>query len=208
MPCVANGVRGGALFEQCFFLKAVCRRLSKLNWGLLRLSGGAALPAQTVRQGRRLPRALLGSKPVLARRHRPASATLSTDASMCGWGALLLKDGGEVCVAGDAWDRGPCCISQAEARAASLAPCSFAESAPKNLHIFVDNTTVTNAMKKGSAHSDVLGREPPLRIRRCMKKVFRPLGATLPLQTTLLMGFRVEADFGRRMSRRGAPKAR
>ncbi|KAG8341048.1 hypothetical protein TRVL_08126 [Trypanosoma vivax] len=95
----ATGVRGDALFEHYFFLKAVRRGLPKLNGGLLQLNGGAGLPAHAVRQGKRWLTPLLGNKPVAARRHRPTSATLVIDASMSGWGALLFKDSGEVCVA-------------------------------------------------------------------------------------------------------------
>ncbi|KAG8347424.1 hypothetical protein TRVL_01751 [Trypanosoma vivax] len=69
---------------------------------------------------------LLGNRPVAPRRHRPTSATLATDASMCGCGELVFKDSGEVWVAGSAWEREPHCISQGEARVASLALSSFA----------------------------------------------------------------------------------
>ncbi|KAG8339668.1 hypothetical protein TRVL_09503 [Trypanosoma vivax] len=81
---------------------------------------------------------------------------------MCGWGAPVFKDGGEVCVAGDAWEREPHCISQGEARAMSLALRSFAETMPKNLHIGTGNATAVNIMKKGNARSDVLVFESSL----------------------------------------------
>ncbi|KAG8339587.1 hypothetical protein TRVL_09583 [Trypanosoma vivax] len=80
----AAAVRGGALFERYFFLKAVRRRFSKLSRGLLQLNGAAGLPAHAVRQGRRWLSALLGNRPVVPRRHRPMSTALATDASMCG----------------------------------------------------------------------------------------------------------------------------
>ncbi|KAH8604910.1 hypothetical protein ERJ75_000089800 [Trypanosoma vivax] len=104
---VRAGVRSGALLEHYFSLKEVGRRLSKLNGGLLQLSE-AGVPAQKDRQGKRWLWPLLGSKPVSPRRHRPTSATLATDVSMCGWGALLFKGSGEVCVAGGArfWHEG------------------------------------------------------------------------------------------------------
>ncbi|KAH8604090.1 hypothetical protein ERJ75_001734200 [Trypanosoma vivax] len=78
---------------------------------------------------------------------------------MCGWGALLFKDSGEVWVAGDAWDREPHCISQTEARAVSLAPSSFAEATPKNLHICIGNAMAMSIMKKANARSGALVRE-------------------------------------------------
>ncbi|KAH8617580.1 hypothetical protein ERJ75_000363900 [Trypanosoma vivax] len=149
--CTA-GVHGGASFEHYFLLKAVRRRCSKLTGGLFQLNdvhGG--LPANAVRQGKRWLSTLLDNKPVTPRMHRPTSATLATDAFMYGWGALLFKDSGEVRVADGAWEREPRCISQGEARAASLAPSSFAEATAKNLHICI-----------GNARSDALVREPSL----------------------------------------------
>ncbi|KAG8342604.1 hypothetical protein TRVL_06572 [Trypanosoma vivax] len=97
MKCLASRimraarVRGGALFGHYFSLKAVSRRLSKLNEGLLPLNGATGLPAHAVRQGKRWLSRLLGNKPVAHRRHRP---TLATDASMCGCDAALFKDSG------------------------------------------------------------------------------------------------------------------
>ncbi|KAH8615422.1 hypothetical protein ERJ75_000587000 [Trypanosoma vivax] len=95
MVCAAN-VRGGALLEQCFLLKAVSRRLSKLNGCILQLNDGADLPARVIRQGKRCLSSLLANKSVTPRRHRPTPAALVTDASMYGWGALLFRDSGAV----------------------------------------------------------------------------------------------------------------
>ncbi|KAG8339823.1 hypothetical protein ERJ75_001581900 [Trypanosoma vivax] len=161
MMCAA-GVRGGALLEHCFFLKAVRRRPSKLNRGLMQLDGGAGLPAHAVRQGKRWLSTLLGNRPVAPRRHRPTSPALATDAFMYGWAALLFKGGGELCVAGGAWDREPHCISQGEARAVSLALSSFAEATPKNLRICIGNAAIMNIMEKEGEHSNALVRDPSL----------------------------------------------
>nr|CCC53585.1 hypothetical protein TVY486_1110690 [Trypanosoma vivax Y486] len=103
MKCLASRimraarVRGGALFVCYFSLKAVGRRLSKLNGGLFQLNDSAGLPGHAVRQGNRWLSALLENKPVAPRRHRHTSAALATDASMCGWDAIPFKDGGCVC---------------------------------------------------------------------------------------------------------------
>ncbi|KAH8609090.1 hypothetical protein ERJ75_001260600 [Trypanosoma vivax] len=113
-------------------------------------------------RGRRWLSSLLGNSPVAPRRHRPTSATLATDASMCGRGELVFKDSGEVWVAGGAWEREPHCISQGEGRAVSLTLSSFAEAMLKNVHICIDSTAVMNIMKKGNAHSDALVRESSL----------------------------------------------
>ncbi|KAH8613735.1 hypothetical protein ERJ75_000741400 [Trypanosoma vivax] len=123
---------------------------------LLQLNGASGLPAHAVRRGKRWLSALLENSPVVPRRHRPTSAALGADASMCGWGALLFKDSGELWVAGGAWDREPRCISQGEANAASQALSSFAGAMPRNLHIFIGSAAEMNIMKKGNAHSDAL----------------------------------------------------
>ncbi|KAH8617740.1 hypothetical protein ERJ75_000340600 [Trypanosoma vivax] len=81
---------------------------------------------------------------------------------MYGWGAVLFKDSGEVCVSGDAREREPRRISQGEAHVASLALSLFGEVTPKNLHSCIDNAVLMNKKKKGAAHSDALVREPSL----------------------------------------------
>ncbi|KAH8617748.1 putative Reverse transcriptase like [Trypanosoma vivax] len=124
-----------------------------------------SLLAHAARQGRRWIATLLEKNPVELRRHRRTSATFVTDASMYGWRAPLSKDSGEVCVAGNAWDREPHCISQGEARAVPLALTSLAEAMPKNLHICIDNTAVMNIIKKGNTHSDALMRVPSLIVK-------------------------------------------
>ncbi|KAG8338846.1 hypothetical protein TRVL_10325 [Trypanosoma vivax] len=111
-----------------------------------------------------------------------------TDASMCGWCALLLKDNGEVCVAGGAREREPRCISRGEAREVLLVLSSFAEAMAKNLHTFVGNTTVMNVRK---ATQILMRWRARLRLstRRWKNSVFRPLVPTLPLPRTPLTGF-------------------
>ncbi|CCD21424.1 hypothetical protein TRVL_08193 [Trypanosoma vivax] len=83
---------------------------------------------------------------------------------MCGWGALLFKDSGEVWVAGGAWGRALRFILQGPARAVSLALGSFAEATQKNLRICIciGNAAAMNVMKKGNANCDALVREPSL----------------------------------------------
>ncbi|KAG8338956.1 hypothetical protein TRVL_10215 [Trypanosoma vivax] len=90
----ATGVRGGALFEHYFSLKAVRRRALKLDRGLLQLNGGAGLPAHEHRRGKRWLWPLLGSKPFAPRRHRPTSAALVADVSMCGLARPCLRMAG------------------------------------------------------------------------------------------------------------------
>ncbi|KAH8615221.1 hypothetical protein ERJ75_000593200 [Trypanosoma vivax] len=95
MVCAAD-VRCAALLEYYFVLKAVSRRLSKLNGCILQLNDDADLPARAISQGKRCLSSLLANKSVTPRRHRPTPAALVTDVSMCGWGALLFRDSGAV----------------------------------------------------------------------------------------------------------------
>ncbi|KAG8341573.1 hypothetical protein TRVL_07599 [Trypanosoma vivax] len=67
----AVGVRGGALLEDCFFPKAMGRRLPKLNKGLSQLNDGAGLPAHAVGQGKIWQSPLLVNKTAAPRRRRP-----------------------------------------------------------------------------------------------------------------------------------------
>ncbi|ORC89558.1 uncharacterized protein TM35_000123330 [Trypanosoma theileri] len=99
------------------------------------------------------------SEPVHPPQKLPSTATLVTDASMYGWGALLFKDSGEVLAADGAWEKAPNMISQAEARAVHLASRGFKPHLTGPLDIRVDNTTVMGIMQKGNAHSQALVKE-------------------------------------------------
>ncbi|ORC86506.1 uncharacterized protein TM35_000282220 [Trypanosoma theileri] len=158
MMC-AGGVRGESLFPYYFFLKIVRRRLSRLNRGLIRPQDPAHLSSTAKSIGHNWLKTLLMNKPVHPPQKLPSTATLVTDASMYGWGALLFKDSGEVLAAGGAWEHTPHMISQAKARAVHLALRGFKPHLTGPLDIRVDNTTVMHIMKKGNTHSQALVKE-------------------------------------------------
>ncbi|KAH9598804.1 hypothetical protein LSM04_001780 [Trypanosoma melophagium] len=155
----ASGVRGESLFPYYyfFFLKLVRQRLSSLNHGDLSLRDPSNLPLHALKVGEEWLKHLLENKPVYPPKNLPTSATLVTDASMHGWGALLFKDTGEVLATGGKWEKAPHLISQGEARAVHLALRTFEAHLVDSLHICVDNTTVLNIMKKGNTHSGCFG---------------------------------------------------
>ncbi|ORC90666.1 uncharacterized protein TM35_000084640 [Trypanosoma theileri] len=155
----AGGVRGESLFPYYFFLKIVRRRLSRLNRGLIRPQDPANLSATVKDIGHSWLTTLLQNEPVHPPQKLPSTATLVTDASMYGWGALLFKDSGEVLAAGGAWAHPPHMISQAEARAVHLALHAFKQYLHGPVDIRVDNTTVMHIMQKGNTHSQALVKE-------------------------------------------------
>ncbi|ORC87494.1 uncharacterized protein TM35_000211000 [Trypanosoma theileri] len=109
----AGGVRGESLFPYYFFLKIVRRRLSRLNRGLIRPQDKANLSSTAKDIGHSWLQTLVTNEPVHPPQQLPSTATLTTDVSMYGWGALLFKDSGEVLAAGGAWERAPHMISPA-----------------------------------------------------------------------------------------------
>ncbi|ORC92306.1 uncharacterized protein TM35_000045200 [Trypanosoma theileri] len=169
----AGGVRGESLFPYYFFLKIVRRRLSRLNRGLSRPQDPANLSATAKDIGHSWLNTLLMNGPVHTPQKMPSTATLVTDASMYGWGALLFKDSGEVLAGGGAWEHTPHMISQAEARAVHLALRGFKMHLTGPLDIRVDNTTVMNIMQKGNTHSQTLLKEA-----NAIDRVLRPYSIT------------------------------
>ncbi|KEG13499.1 hypothetical protein DQ04_00971090 [Trypanosoma grayi] len=99
----------------------VRRRLFRLNTGLLR-QGGAPMPPQLANHlAQQRLEGLFLDEPVGLLWQTPTSATLTTDASMCGWGALLFRNSGEFLISGGAWYGASDMISQVEAHVAHLA---------------------------------------------------------------------------------------
>ncbi|ORC88347.1 putative target of rapamycin (TOR) kinase 1 [Trypanosoma theileri] len=147
------GVRLTAFF---FFLKAVRRRLSALNRGLISLTEPAHLPRSATREGQLLLRILLRNEKRIMTKTVAVSATMITDASLHGWGAIMFLESGEVKIAGAPWMTPPTLIMQAEARAVRLALLAFAEILPKHVKVFVDNTSLQYSAQKGHAKSYAL----------------------------------------------------
>jgi hypothetical protein len=91
---------------------------------------------------------------------KPASATLFTDASEGGWGAVLCFDSGEVYAAGERWSdsEAKCGIAVLECDAVQKALRAFACRLLDvgRLELRVDNTSVEHAIRRGAARSEDL----------------------------------------------------
>ncbi|RNC55042.1 putative serine/threonine protein phosphatase [Trypanosoma cruzi] len=85
-----------------------------------------------------------------------ASAAIITDASLRGWGDVLIPDSVDVKIAGGKWERKPFLIMQAEARAVRLALPAFSAILPPTIGVWVGNTSLQGAANKGSSKSHAL----------------------------------------------------
>ncbi|RNF04699.1 serine/threonine protein phosphatase [Trypanosoma cruzi] len=85
-----------------------------------------------------------------------ASAAITRDASLHGWGAVFIPDSGGVKTAGWKWERKPFLIMQAEARAVRLALSAFSAILPSTMDVWVDNTSLQGAANKGSSKSHAM----------------------------------------------------
>jgi hypothetical protein len=88
--------------------------------------------------------------------------TLFTDASLSGYGAVLLSDDGSVDTFQGTWSAtDPSEINQLEMRTVSLASDHWSGRlcAAREIVLVMDNTSCLSTLKKGSAHSWALNRE-------------------------------------------------
>lgn len=155
----ASAVRGMALFKWYFFLKMVRRRLSRINRGQAEIDEQAFLPPMAIALGNRWRSILEENVPVQPPKILPRSATLVTDASLKGWGAMLFKHSGETLIAGGPWKETPNMIAQAEARAVQLGLRAFYDELSGHLDVWIDNTTIMNVANKGHTKSEALALE-------------------------------------------------
>ncbi|KAF8283617.1 putative target of rapamycin (TOR) kinase 1 [Trypanosoma cruzi] len=79
-----------------------------------------------------------------------------TDASLHGWGAVLIPDFGDVEISGGKWERKSFLIMKAEARAVRLALSAFSAILPSTMDVWVDSTSLQGAANKGSSKSHAL----------------------------------------------------
>ncbi|PWV21209.1 putative target of rapamycin (TOR) kinase 1 [Trypanosoma cruzi] len=99
-----------------FFIKAVRRRLSALHQGIVQETSPTKLPPSAVGLGERLRHTIENNRRRIINSTEKASAAIITDASLHGWGAVIIPDSGDVKIAGGKWERKPFLIVQAEAR--------------------------------------------------------------------------------------------
>ncbi|EKG00196.1 hypothetical protein TCSYLVIO_008875 [Trypanosoma cruzi] len=144
------------LCDYYFSIKAVRRRLSALNRGIVLEISTANLPSAVVGLGERLRHIIEDNRRRIIKPTEKASAALITDASLHGWGAVYIPDPGGVKIAGGKWKRKPFLIMQAEARAVRLALSAFSVISPSTMDVWVDNTSPQGAANKGSSKSHAM----------------------------------------------------
>jgi ribonuclease HI len=160
----ASAVLGIALPRYYWALKQVRRRFNALNRGLVHPDDVPSISTSVKRQLHEWLGRLTANKPVspLPRLDQEPRATLYTDASGAGWGAVLFLETGETFVAGEPWPKDfDYEVNRAEARAVRLALEAFKVHFDKNIVIKlkVDNTSVEAAVKKGVARSHGITKE-------------------------------------------------
>ncbi|PWU89731.1 putative target of rapamycin (TOR) kinase 1 [Trypanosoma cruzi] len=115
-------ILGTQLCDHYFFIKAVRRRLSALNRGIVLETSPANLPPSAVGLGEGLRQINEDNRRRTIKPTEKASAAIITDASLHGWGAVFIPDSGDVKIAGRKWGRKPFLIMQAEAARGTLSP--------------------------------------------------------------------------------------
>ncbi|EKG05035.1 hypothetical protein TCSYLVIO_003899 [Trypanosoma cruzi] len=121
----AAAILGTRLCDYYFFIKAVRRRLSALNRGIVLETSPANLPPAAVGLGERLRHTIGKNRKRIINSTEKASAAITRDVLLHGWGAVFIPDSGDVKIAGGKWERKPFLIMQAEARAVRLALSAF-----------------------------------------------------------------------------------
>ncbi|PWV06602.1 putative target of rapamycin (TOR) kinase 1 [Trypanosoma cruzi] len=152
----AAAILGTQLCDYHFFIKAVRRRLSALNRGIVQETSPTNVPPAAVGLGKRLRHIIENNRKRIIKPTEKASATIIADASLHGWRAFFLPDSGDVKIAGGKWERKPFLIMQAEARAARLALSAFSAILPSTMDFWVDNTSLQGAANKGSPKSHAM----------------------------------------------------
>ncbi|ESS55651.1 protein kinase [Trypanosoma cruzi Dm28c] len=152
----AAAILGTCLCDHYFFIKAVRRRLSALNRGIVLETSPANLPSSAVGLGERLRHIIGKNRKRIIKPTEKASAAIVTDASLNGWRVVFIPDSGDVEIAGGKWMRKPFLIMQAEARAVRLALSAFSAILPSTMDVWVDNTSLQGAANKGSSKSHAM----------------------------------------------------
>ncbi|ESS61610.1 target of rapamycin (TOR) kinase 1 [Trypanosoma cruzi Dm28c] len=156
----AAAILGTRLCDYYFFIKAVRRRLSALNRGIVQETSPANLPPAAVGLGERLRQMIENNRKRIINSTEKASAAIIADASLHGWGAVFIPDSGDVKIAGGKWEKKPFLIMQAEARAVRLALSAFSAILPSAMDVWVDSTSLQGAANKGSSKSHAMTWEP------------------------------------------------
>ncbi|KAF8306069.1 putative target of rapamycin (TOR) kinase 1 [Trypanosoma cruzi] len=138
------------LCVHCFLIKAVRRRLSALDRGIVQETSPTKVPPAAVGLGEGLRHIIDSNRNRNIKPTEKASAAITTDASLHGWRAVFIPDSGDVKIAGEKWERKPFLIMQAEARAVRLALSAFSAILPSTMDIWVDSTSLQGARIKAA----------------------------------------------------------
>ncbi|KAF8275675.1 putative target of rapamycin (TOR) kinase 1 [Trypanosoma cruzi] len=103
----AAAILGTRLCDHYLFIKAVRRRLSALNQGIVLETSPANLPPVAVGLDERLRHIVENNRKRTIKPTEKASAAIITDASLHGWRAVFVPDSGDVKIAGGKWGKEP-----------------------------------------------------------------------------------------------------
>ncbi|KAF5221343.1 hypothetical protein ECC02_005585 [Trypanosoma cruzi] len=152
----AAAILGTHLCDYYFFIKAVRRRLTALNRGIVLETSPANLPPAAVGLGERLRHIIGNNRRRIINPTEKASAAIITDTSLHGWGAVFIPDSGDVEITEGKWGRKTFLIMQAEARAVRLALSAFSAILPSTMDVWVGNNSLQGAANKGSSKSHAM----------------------------------------------------
>lgn len=156
----ASRIMGVAMVRYYFAIKYVRRIINDMNRGRKNPSDQVTIPPGIAGLLRQWTNAVTPTKrygpPVTA--DTTAALNLFTDASLTGWGAVLLMPDGDLHVTGARWQKTPDRIDVAEMEAVEFAIRAFATHfADHNTVILhVDNTSVQGVVRRGSTQSQEL----------------------------------------------------
>ena len=154
----AAGVMQIPLARFYLAMKIVRRRLHALNHGQATLTDQARLPSSAIEWLEKWRRQALGTR-IVEKACNDKRSFLFTDASLKGWGAILVTSDQQIHVTGGSWRFATASgdICKLEAASVSNAIDAFAAtimaSQDGELEIVVDNTSVQHALRRGVARS-------------------------------------------------------
>ncbi|KAF8299709.1 putative target of rapamycin (TOR) kinase 1 [Trypanosoma cruzi] len=101
----AAAILGTRLCAYYFVIKAVRRQLSALNRGIVLETSPANLPPSAIGLGERLRHIIKNNRKRIIKPTEKTLAAIITNASLHGWGAVIIPDSGDVKISGGKWER-------------------------------------------------------------------------------------------------------